>query len=85
MIHSISNPEPTPPTLEDLGPKKERLALYILNAEGLVPEHVETRTLYSNSQPGIDQVRDCRGASCLLGIGLDQEIWVSIHPGHSLQ
>ncbi|XP_023396913.2 LOW QUALITY PROTEIN: fer-1-like protein 5 [Loxodonta africana] len=47
--------EPTPPTAQDLGPEKERLALYLLHTQGLVPEHLETRTLYSDSQPGIDQ------------------------------
>ncbi|KAK2093226.1 Fer-1-like protein 5 [Saguinus oedipus] len=47
--------EPQTPTLHGLGPKKERLALYLLHTQGLVPEHVETRTLYSDSQPGIDQ------------------------------
>lgn len=50
------NLEPQPPTARYLGPKKERLALYLLHAQGLVPEHLETRMLYSSSQPGIDQV-----------------------------
>lgn len=35
--------------------------MHLLHTQGLVPEHIETRTLYSDSQPGIDQVGDCRG------------------------
>ncbi|XP_045139771.1 fer-1-like protein 5 [Echinops telfairi] len=58
--------EPKPPTAQNLGPKKERLALYILHTEGLVPEHLETRTLYSDSQPGIDQGK--------------VQLWVDIFP-----
>nr|XP_060643362.1 fer-1-like protein 5 [Anolis sagrei ordinatus] len=53
--YQLADFETQPPLHDYLGPAKERLALYLLRTCGLVPEHIETRTLYSAAHPGIDQ------------------------------
>lgn len=51
--HSENNKE----VHQHLGPARERLCLHVLRKQALVPEHVETRTLYSTFQPNLSQVR----------------------------
>jgi len=48
--------ESGPPTSSHPGVPHERLSLHVLHACHLVPEHLETRTLYSSTQPGLEQV-----------------------------
>ncbi|MFT7807213.1 myoferlin isoform X3 [Arapaima gigas] len=40
---------------EHMGTANERIALHVLRKQGLIPEHVETRTLYSTFQPTLSQ------------------------------
>ncbi|XP_065712625.1 fer-1-like protein 5 [Patagioenas fasciata] len=51
----LSQFEGDPPVHQHPGPPRERLALHVLHRCHLVPEHLETRTLYNSTQPGMEQ------------------------------
>lgn len=72
VTYSLDELETTKPSHEHLGESKQRLALHVLNLLPaqmqipLVPEHIETRPLFSPLQPGIEQGRI--------------EMWVDLYP-----
>ncbi|XP_023242600.1 myoferlin-like isoform X2 [Centruroides sculpturatus] len=65
-VYTISDFEKTPPKNSHLGSMDQRLALYILNQFNLVPEHVETRSLYNPATPELEQGK--------------LEMWIDIFP-----
>ncbi|XP_073692733.1 dysferlin [Garra rufa] len=64
--YTVADLDEGKPLNPHLGPVMERLALLVLRRQCLVPEHVETRPLYSPLQPDIEQGR--------------LQMWVDIFP-----
>ncbi|KAJ8406813.1 hypothetical protein AAFF_G00297290 [Aldrovandia affinis] len=55
--YSLSEFEANKEIHKHMGLASERIALHVLRTQSLVPEHVETRTLYSSFQPTLSQGR----------------------------
>ena len=57
VLYQLSDYEVKGKVHKDWGAADERLALYVLLDNKLVPEHIEQRTLYNPLRPEIAQVR----------------------------
>ena len=57
IVLNLKYPEANKKIHQHLGPPNERICLHVLRKQTLVPEHVESRTLYSSFQPTLSQVR----------------------------